>query len=79
MAALVLKNAFNREKPHVSPYPFLSYSRNLTLQQSSVTDWVDILTADSVADEAYDGSVSPAWAPSIHPNCSPEFPSSSTR
>ncbi|KAJ7631181.1 hypothetical protein FB45DRAFT_559037 [Roridomyces roridus] len=38
MAALALKNAFNREKPH-----------------SSVTDWVDILTADSVADEAYDG------------------------
>ncbi|KAJ7897086.1 hypothetical protein B0H14DRAFT_2676852 [Mycena olivaceomarginata] len=24
---------------------------------SSITDWVDILTADSVADEAYDGSV----------------------
>ncbi|KAK7064037.1 VHS domain protein [Favolaschia claudopus] len=38
--------AFNREKPH---------KHTEQIRQSSITDWIDILTADSVAEEAYDG------------------------
>ncbi|KAJ7193390.1 hypothetical protein GGX14DRAFT_589471 [Mycena pura] len=48
------KNAFKTEKPHVRARPIhrLCFS---DIPQSSITDWVDILTADALEDEAYDG------------------------
>lgn len=55
------RQAFNREKPHVCAYTliFLIPSLILTLAQSSITDWVDILTANHVEEEAYDGFALP--------------------
>ncbi|KAF7311097.1 VHS domain protein [Mycena chlorophos] len=56
MAATVLRNAFKTEKPHVADLHSLSaYNISYLSAQSSITDWIDILTAEGTQDEAYDG------------------------
>jgi hypothetical protein len=45
-------SALNREKPHVKVVLSLPLSKLIAIFQSSITDWVEILTS---SDDTYDG------------------------
>ncbi|KZT36577.1 hypothetical protein SISSUDRAFT_1130232 [Sistotremastrum suecicum HHB10207 ss-3] len=47
-------SALNHEKPHVRPL-LPSFTKGTYEDQSSITDWIEILTGPNIDDEAYDG------------------------
>lgn len=49
-------SALNHEKPHVRLL-LHSFTKGTYEDQSSITDWIEILTGPNIDDEAYDGCV----------------------